>query len=180
MARFEDAIGVVLEHEGGYVNNPNDPGGETYYGISLRFLREHDIDIDGDGSVSAFDIRVMTVEKAKALYKKYFWDPLPLDEVKDQQIATKIFDICVNMGISRGVRILQRALRRRDIDIPANGKFGPRTLGSVNLFAPFPQRLLAEIKAEQALYYKTLARLKPHLSTFLKGWLRRAAWPYDV
>ena len=72
MSNFESAVEKVLKHEGGYVDHANDPGGATNYGISLRFVKQStgiDLDVDGDGDIDADDIKAMTPEQAKEIYK---------------------------------------------------------------------------------------------------------------
>jgi len=86
MAEFSRAINTILKNEGGYVNNPNDPGGETNYGISKR-------------SFPDVDIRNLTQEKAIAIYRASYWGKYPLlDQLDSQEVATKVFDLMVNMG----------------------------------------------------------------------------------
>ncbi len=76
MSRFDKAVEKVLRHEGRYVNHPNDPGGATNYGISLRFLKQlgiEEADIDGDGFLNIEDIKAVTKEHAIRFYKLNFW-----------------------------------------------------------------------------------------------------------
>ena len=111
MAKFKDAIGYVLDNEGGYSEHPSDPGGETFWGISLRYLKgtgEYG-DIDDDGDIDADDIRAMTMADAEGFYFRDFWTPLKLDKVESQAVATRVFDMAVNMGLRAAVKIAQKA-----------------------------------------------------------------------
>lgn len=157
MARFENAIDIVLKHEGGYVNNPADPGGETKYGISKR-------------AYPALDIKNLTVKQAKEIYRRDYWR---YDRIRNQQVATKVFDMAVNMGPPRAHRLLQRALkhlgRKR---LVVDGKFGPKTLRATTQVNP--EDLVTELRALVAERYARLTLKNRSLSIFLKGWMRRA------
>ena len=87
MARFDMSIETILKHEGGYVNDPDDPGGETNFGISKRqYLK--------------IDIASLTIEQAKMLYRQDYWK---YDEIISQPVATKVFDMAVNMGLGASI-----------------------------------------------------------------------------
>ena len=156
MARFERAIGTVLKHEGGYVNDPDDPGGETKHGISKK-------------SYPHLNIKALTVEQAKAIYRRDFWR---YDRIENQRVATKVFDTGVNMGATRSHRILQRALRNLGQQTTVDGKLGPKTLAATN--RADPARLIQELRALQAERYVNIILGRPQSKKFLRGWLRRA------
>jgi lysozyme family protein len=184
MADFDQAIGVILRHEGGWVNDPADPGGATNYGISLRFaLLELTKDKDGDGFldgdfnhdgiIDAADMRDMNVQDAIRTYKTYIWDPKPFSGVVDQLLGTKFFDMTVNMGWRQACIIVQRAL---DGKVKVDGDVGPISLAAINMSHPY--NLTERICQEQEKFYVALAQQKPKLAKFLPGWLKRASWPY--
>ena len=150
MAKFEDAIGTVLRNEGGYVNDPNDAGGETNFGISKR-------------SYPNVDIKNLTVEEASAIYKRDFWK---FDGINDQAVATKLFDSYVNMGWS-AIRAAQLAAGA----VPADGEYGPHTEAAINNTADF----LGSYRTQLAVHYKNIVVNNPAMGKFLAGWLRRAA-----
>jgi lysozyme family protein len=157
--RFEHAVSFVLSHEGGYSDDADDDGGETKFGISKR-------------SYPDIDINALTVEQAKAIYKRDFWEPQLYKDIKDVNLATKVFDLAVNMGSNWAHRLVQRALRATGQDILEDGILGPMTLAAINK-ADLTD-LLAALKSEAAGYYRTLAATKPKRAKFLKGWLKRA------
>jgi len=103
----------ILGHEGGYVNNPRDPGGETKWGISKR-------------SYPNLNIRNLTVEEASEIYKRDFLKPLKADQYADG-VAFQILDFAVNSGVNRAVRELQKVLGVKD-----DGVIGPITIGKIN------------------------------------------------
>lgn len=188
MSNFDDAFHVVLGHEGGFSDHRADPGGATNYGISLRYLLargdlDHDGlpdgDVDGDGDVDVDDIRALSPLDAKHLYHTGFWTPNRLGEVRDQTIATKIFDMCVNMGSRQAWRLVQRACNDHGGHLEDDGVVGPKTLHAVNAFAdddesPDGPSLLGLIRIQQAEFYEQLVANRPSLEPFLQGWRNRA------
>src|SRR4051812_29003946 len=96
MSSFDQAIPTILKHEGGYVNDTKDPGGETNWGISKR-------------SYPQLDIKNLSREQAIYFYRRDWWNKYNYGAIHDQQVATKVFDIAVNMGASQAHKLLQRA-----------------------------------------------------------------------
>ena len=137
MSDFSSAIDVVLLHEGGYVNNANDPGGATNYGISLRFLQGFSGgDLNNDGHIDIEDVRNMTVDQAKGVYKAEWWDKNKYGLIVDQTIATKVFDFAVNMGSSRAHKLLQASLSGAfNLALTVNGQLGPASFSAINAVA---------------------------------------------
>jgi lysozyme family protein len=166
MANFNQAIPRILIWEGGYVNDPDDLGGETNRGITDRLDGTVDgwVDVNGDGKP---DVRIkeLTEEQAKEVYKRRFWDTLKGDEIKSQAIATILFDGYVNMGVS-AIRLMQRLVR-----VPSDGNIGPVTLHAIN--NADEKYLYNAYKSERVTYYKRIAERRPQNKKFLKGWLRR-------
>ena len=192
MSTFEAALPVILAHEGGFVDNVHDPGGATNFGISLRYLQTvgdldgdgfADGDIDRDGDVDADDIVAMDEHTAGVFYKTGFWYPGKYGFIDAQDVATKAFDLGVNMGLRQGAKVVQRALLSAGIGpITDDGVFGPITLDSVN--SADSRVLLAAIRSEAAGFYRALilrnAALRDRginvkdFNVFKRGWLRRA------
>ena len=157
---FLRAVEVVLEHEGGYVNDPHDPGGETKYGISKL-------------SYPHLDIANLTREQAIEIYRRDWWDTYGYWRFASPDIAIKVFDLSVNVGPRRAHVMLQRALHavgRRDVVV--DGIIGPQTISAANA-AP-PDALLAALRAEAAAYYRQLIERNPTLKKYERGWMRRA------
>lgn len=178
MATFEDAIGLILQHEGGYVNNPNDPGSATNFGVSLRFLADHPEvgDFDHDGDVDAEDIKNMTVEDAMNIYREFWWDKFRYGTINDQTIATKVFDFSVNMGSKRAHMLLQQALNAAfGLKLSVDGILGPATFGVINAIEDDQEQKLLNAYCDAAWgFYQRLVANKPSLAVFKKGWYNRA------
>jgi type VI secretion system secreted protein VgrG len=174
MSHFDEAIKSVLVHEGGWCDYPEDPGGETNFGISMMFIRNQGLTAKdlGLADMQPGCLRKLSLDTAKALYRKYFWDPFPYDKIDNYRIAAKLFDTAVNISPRNAHRMLQRVLGD---DLKVDGVLGPKTISATN--AATPDLLLASYCQAHADYYKALAARKPEMKIFLKGWLERARWP---
>jgi len=180
---FDKAILITLKHEGGFVNDPVDPGGATNWGMSIRFLINDagdsdddgflDGDIDKDGDIDVDDIKNMTVEQARKLYRIYFWDKYKYDTIVDFTVAARVFDMTVNMGPKQTGKITQRALNNCGQNLKVDGGIGKNTFAAIN--CTNPEILMAEIRLEHAQFYIDLIAAKPKFAKYKKGWLRRAA-----
>lgn len=154
MSDFNQAVLVVLVNEGGYVNNPADPGGETKYGISKK-------------SYPDLDIPNITAAQAKAIYETDFWDKYGFAQLASQVVATKLFDAAVNIGPETAIRILQEALNHCLAGpIVADGKLGSFTASAAGHVPN--EELLPELRARLAKHHIDLNQPE-----FLMGWLRR-------
>ena len=175
MSCFDIAIQTVLKQEGGFVNDPQDNGGATNYGISLRWLSSLSLepeiahlDQNGNGVIDIEDIQDLTREQALFLYHRYFWQPHRYERIVVQPIATKVFDFTINAGSHASHTALQWALKATGHpDVVVDGILGEHTLNAVN--AIDFRVLLAALRSEMAGYYRSLK--KPH---FEAGWLKRA------
>lgn len=178
MADFNIAIKKILHHEGGYVNNPNDPGGATNFGISLRFLKDHiEGDFNKDGVVNINDIKNMTIEQAALIYKVFWWDKYKYGKINDQTIATKIFDFSVNMGAKRAHILLQEALNNAfDLNLDVDGILGPTSIQTINIIKDGneEQALLDAYSKTAWDFYRRLITNNPKLKVFERGWKNRA------
>lgn len=148
---FNKCVEVVLKHEGGYVNHPDDPGGETNFGISKRYFPDE-------------DIKNLTKERAKELYYTRFWIPMNLFGIEDELAVLHIFDMGVNAGRHRAVRMAQEIAH-----VTEDGLCGPITRNAINKTEHFAYMYALRRKE----YYTNLTKRNPKLLVFLKGWINR-------
>jgi len=156
---FDQAVDVILKHEGGLVDNPNDPGGITNFGISKRSYPE-------------VDIYNLTKGKAKEIYERDFWHPLKLYLIDNANVCLELFDFSVNAGISRAVKIAQKLAGTKE-----DGMLGGITAKAIN---EFDGDFVRAFKHARVIYYESLARNNHNLKMFLKGWLRRVETNYFI
>lgn len=151
---FDLAFERLIGHEGGYVNHPDDPGGETNWGITARTAREQGY---------SGHMRDMTREQAREIYRSAYWERAKADKY-DGAIGYQLFDAAVNHGIGTAIRFLQRAVYVAD-----DGVVGPHTLRAIK--ATGVTDVLARFNAERLEFYTKLSTW----NTFGKGWARRVA-----
>lgn len=147
---FDQAFDRLIGNEGGYVNNPADPGGETKFGIAKR-------------SYPLVDIANLTRDQAREIYRRDFWDRGHMDEY-DPAIAFQVFDAAVNHGIETAVRMLQRAAGVAD-----DGHVGPVTVAAIKSKSVTDMLML--FIAQRIKFWTRLSTWP----TFGKGWANRAA-----
>lgn len=145
---FRDAIGIILKHEGGYVNDPKDPGGETNFGIAKKYHPNE-------------DIANMTVDRAMEIYKEHYWDKFGIQELPGS-VRLAYFDCCVNQGGAAAAKLLQRA-----VGVADDGVIGPVTKAKVQGYSS--KMLVRNFLAERALRYAGTR----NFDRFGKGWMRR-------
>jgi len=175
MSKMARAISYVRSTEGGLVDHPDDPGGVTNFGISLRYAASvGDIDGDGydefdfnlDGAVTATDIRQMTPDQADRHYERLYFK-WRIDEIAEPAIAIKIYDYHFPVGPSGAGRIVQRALRACGLSLKEDGVMGSKTIAAVN--STKPAYLMIALMCEGAGYFRALKS-----RSFEAGWLNRA------
>ena len=154
LVEFNDIIEVVLHHEGGYVNDPDDPGGETNFGIAKR-------------SHPDVDIANLTKDGAKEIYKEHYWDRNKVEDLPED-LRHIYFDMCVNQGRGRAVKIMQRAANAKGADLVVDGGMGPKTIAAMDGVE------LQRVRAYRVKYYADLVTRKPDLEKVYFGWFRRA------
>lgn len=166
-------LDFILEREGGFVNDPKDPGGATMYGISLRFLQSIDpamADLDEDGDVDVDDIFALSPELARDFYRQFFYRPMGIDRYP-APLGAAMLDAGVNMGKSRAGRILQEALNRCGAAVAVDGIVGPKTMTALMFFDTLD--VLRAVLLLRVFAYANLCRENPDLQRFFFGWVGR-------
>lgn len=148
---FKKCIKIVLKHEGGYVNDPDDWGGETNYGICKRYFPD-------------VDIKDLTIEEATQIYYDHYWLPMRLEGICRETSVLEIFDFGVNAGKRRAIRTAQRMCK-----IQPDGLCGPVTRKAINNYIG---DFVKDYKEERIEYYNYIAT-KRNNKKFLKGWVNR-------
>tara|TARA_R100001509_G_C4884663_1_gene221584 strand:- start:5686 stop:6225 length:540 start_codon:yes stop_codon:yes gene_type:complete len=172
---FELAWKKTKKHEGGYVNDKDDSGGATNWGISLRFVKAEgiELDLDGDGDIDKEDMKALKEVKAKEIYHKYFWERGNYDQIDNIDVAGKLFDMAVNMGARQAHKLAQRACHDcGNIYLQADGILGTKSRGAINGIDT--EKYLTKLRKRHAGFYEQIAEKNPKLKKFLKGWLKRA------
>lgn len=153
---FEQCLALVLKHEGGYVNNPRDPGGRTNLGVTQKVWEEwvgHPVDEAAMKALGPQDVA--------PLYKKNYWDKIKGDQLP-AGVDYACFDLAVNSGVGRAAKILQKA-----VGVNPDGAIGPATMDAVA--SSDARNLATEICDLRLAFLQSL----PTFDTFGKGWTRR-------
>jgi lysozyme family protein len=155
---FEQCFALLLKHEGGYVNNPKDPGGRTNLGVTQRVYEAY-----VGHAVDEAAMRALTPDVVAPIYKRDYWDACRCDDLPDG-VDYAVFDLAVNSGTRRAAKMLQKAAGVTD-----DGSIGPATLKAV---AECNARDLAADICENRLAF---LQALPTWDVFGKGWGRRVA-----
>lgn len=173
---IEDILDEVLRSEGGFVEDPADPGGATNHGISLRYARGIGLDNDGDGDTDRDDILRVTAEQARGLYSNDFWVRPGINRLPGE-IQPVMVDWAVNSGPPRPIMAMQRVinLARIGFELDDDGVIGPKTRRAAeqaqSQMGPFFNNAIVD---ERIAFYRRLAEARPASQRFLRGWLPRA------
>lgn len=153
---FDKSLALILKHEGGYVDHPQDPGGATMKGITLATFT----DFKGR-AMSKEELRAISDADVRAIYKSCYWDAVRADELKPG-VDLLAFDMAVNKGVGRAAKLMQRAA-----GVTEDGALGPKSMAAIN--ALDAADFIAKVSEARRDFYKSLKTF----ATFGKGWLRR-------
>jgi lysozyme family protein len=172
MANFANAFAATMKAEGGYVNDPQDPGGETYKGIARKFNSKWDgwITIDMAKRENNFpanlDGNAELQQKIKAFYEVNYWDKMRGDDITDQNIAESVFDFAVNAGT-----IASSKLAQITVGAEPDGTIGPATLQKLN--ATDPRTFVALFSLHKIARYVNICEKRADSKKFFYGWVKR-------
>ena len=155
---WEKSLEVILHHEGGYVNHPKDPGGETNMGVTKRVYEDF-------GGTK--DMKELTKEEVEPIYKKNYWDRVKGDDLPEG-LDLMIFDFAVNAGTGRAAKFIQRL-----VNTTVDGGIGPNTLGKIKEYVVTYgiEETITSYALMRQNYYESLSTF----DTFGRGWTRRVS-----
>lgn len=158
MIMFQNDLKIILNNEGGFVDDPDDPGGRTNFGITQATYNNYN---------PGKDVKNITQDEVASIYMKGYYIPSGASQL-DGKLATQLFDCAVNCGVVTAIKMLQKV-----IGVSVDGVFGPQTLSAVT-GSHFNSDELARLYAlERVRYYTKLALKRPVMVKFLTSWLAR-------
>ncbi len=180
MSRVETIADAIIAREGGYVDDPDDPGGATNFGVTIHTMRRLGLDVTGDGQVTADDVKRLTRLEARRIFiDEYYHRPriswLPI------AVQPSVFDMQVNAG-NHAVRLLQKLLLKMDFNIAVDGHIGPATKMAAASAAKSASILFVDAYGiERRNYYYALADRRAASRKYARtkhggkgGWIKRA------
>ena len=170
----------IVAREGGFVNDPDDPGGATKYGVTLGTMQRLGLDLTGDGAITEMDVRVLSRAQAEEIFVKHYFDAPRIAELPEALHAS-VFDMYVNSG-SNAVVILQRLLRKMGHEVAVDGAIGPQTIAAARAAqAEAPGHLADAYGIARRNFYYALADARPASRKYARtraggkgGWIKRA------
>ena len=172
MADFAPAFAATMKAEGGYVNDPQDPGGETYKGVARKMNSKWegwtlvDMAKKEKNFPANLDSNTALQEKIKAFYETNYWDKVRGDDIADQNIAESIFDFAVNAGPISSAKLAQIT-----VGAEPDGVIGPITLQKIN--ADDPRAFLALFALHKIARYVSICERRKESKKFFFGWIKR-------
>lgn len=190
MADFKTAYSKTMGHEGGYVHDPDDAGGETYKGIARKYNGDWDgwVTIDEckkmvscDQFPECLDEKDDLQDSVHGFYKAKYWDVYKLDSFASQEVAEEMFDTGVNMGTGRAAKFLQKSLNYLNrngslySDLTVDGAIGPASLSALDtIFSKGDDvTLLKMLNVLQGQHYMNYMDKDPVQKKYARGWFKR-------
>ncbi len=180
MKSVADIAKEIVQREGGFVNDPDDPGGATKYGVTLGTLKRVRRDKNADGRVDIADLHRLTPQDAADIFITYYFDQPGIAKLP-QAVQASVFDMFVNAGAT-AVTLLQRLLSAFGNPVTVDGQIGPETIDAAADVARIaPQHFNDAYGIERRNYYYRLGDQRPRLRKFARrrdglkgGWIKRA------
>ncbi|MEH6644261.1 holin-associated N-acetylmuramidase [Sulfitobacter sp.] len=170
----------IVDREGGYVNDLDDPGGATNFGVTIHTMRRLGLDLDRDGSITSADVRALTRAQAVQIFLEHYFNR-PLIAELPQPLQATVFDMYVNAG-SNAVKILQQLLVDMSFEIAVDGALGPQSLSAVRAaFEAGPEEMVNAYGIAPRNYYFRIADRRTASRKYARtraggkgGWIKRA------
>ena len=170
----------IVAREGGFVNDPDDPGGATNNGVTLGTLRHLGLDLNRDGTVDTRDVKELSEQQAADIFVDEYYHRMKIDALPEA-IQASVFDMAVNSG-ANAVKVLQRLLNQMGQNIAVDGAIGPQTIAAAEAaYAAGPEHLKDAYGIARRNYYYRLADSRPTSRKYARrrdggkgGWILRA------
>jgi lysozyme family protein len=180
MQSVREIAEAIVAREGGYVNDPDDPGGATNFGVTIHTMRRLGLDLTGDGTVSVADVQALTRDQAIEIFIEHYY-ARPGIAGLPEGVQPSVFDMYVNAG-GNAVRVLQRLLRVMGFDVAVDGAIGPQTLSaSHKAYDTAPDHFADAYGIARRQYYYAVADARPASRKYARrrngdkgGWILRA------
>ncbi len=180
MKSITEIADAIINREGGYVNDADDPGGATNFGVTIHTMRRLGMDLTGDGKITPADVKKLSRDQAHDIFVRHFFHRPQIDALP-RAVQASVFDMYVNAGAG-AVRILQRMLREMGHDIVVDGVIGPQTIAATkSAYAAAPEFFVDAYGIERRNFYYRLADRRPASRKFARrrdggkgGWIKRA------
>ncbi|WP_224825614.1 holin-associated N-acetylmuramidase [Cognatishimia sp. MH4019] len=180
MKTVREIANEIIVREGGYVNDPDDPGGATNFGVTIHTMRRLGMDLDRDGDVDARDVRALTKDQAVDIFIRHYFEQ-PRIRLLPPAMHSTVFDMYVNAG-SNAVKILQRLMAEFQEPVIVDGVLGPQTAGAVErIYERAGEFLVDAYGIARRNYYFRIADRRHASRKFARtraggkgGWIKRA------
>ena len=180
MQTVREIASAIVAREGGFVNDPDDPGGATKFGVTIHTMRRLGLDLTGDGAVDVADVRRLSRAQAVDIFVRHYFNAPRITELP-APLQPSVFDMYVNAG-ANAVKILQRLVSRMGFPAQADGVVGPKTIAAVaDAAEAAPDHLADAYGIARRNYYYALADQRPASRKYARtkiggkgGWITRA------
>lgn len=180
MQSVQDIAADIMRREGGFVDDPNDPGGATNHGVTIHTMRRLGMDLTGDGQVDTADVRRLSIDQATDIFIRHYFDGPGIAKLP-APLQASVFDMYVNAG-NNAVKILQRVFNCMRIDVAVDGVIGPQTVQAAErAITAAPDHLVDAYGIARRNYYYALADGRPTSRKYARrqdggkgGWITRA------
>ena len=180
MQTVSEIASAIVAREGGYVNDPDDPGGATNFGVTIQTMRRLGLDLTGDGKITTGDVQALTRDQAVNIFVEHYWHRPRIDALPDE-LQPSVFDMYVNAG-ANAVTVLQRLLADMGFPVIADGLIGAQTIAAAHKARATAPDLFADAYGiARRNYYYALADGRPASRKYARrrdggkgGWITRA------